>query len=200
MPPARCGSVPIRKSARVYPDADLITPLTLQDGIQADEQFAEHTAACDHEGRIYIGELEKIYGFHPDSFADSDKGMNLQIVSFEIDERPIVPSTEPNAPLQVAISEAQEVRIGAGYHLFGFEFAAVNCRMQRHVRYQHILEGYDKDWTDDRGTHQNALCQHSGRHLSLSGTGVRAAIDPERTTSERFGSSSNHRSGHHGAV
>ncbi|MCX4302099.1 MAG: helix-turn-helix domain-containing protein [Alistipes sp.] len=146
----------------LYPEADLITPLTLQDGIQADEQFAEHTAACDHEGRIYIGELEKIYGFHPDSFADSDKGMNLQIVGFEIDERPIVPSTEPNAPLQVAISEAQEVRIGAGYHLFGFEFAAVNCRMQRHVRYRHILEGYDKDWTDDRGTRKTLYANIPG--------------------------------------
>lgn len=88
--------------------------------------------------------------------------MNLQIVGFEIDERPIVPSTEPNAPLQVAISEAQEVRIGAGYHLFGFEFAAVNCRMQRHVRYRHILEGYDKDWTDDRGTRKTLYANIPG--------------------------------------
>lgn len=146
----------------LYPDAELITPLSVQDGMQADEQFSEHAAVCDRKGRIYIGESEKIYGFHPAGFADSDKGMNLQIVGLEIDEQPIVPSTEPDAPLRVAISEAEEVRIGSGQHLFSFEFAAVNCRMQRHVRYRYMLEGYDKDWTDDRGTRKTLYANVPG--------------------------------------
>lgn len=146
----------------LYPDAELITPLSLQDGMQADEQFNENAAVRDREGRIYIGESEKIYGFHPAGFAGSDKGMNLQIVGFEIDEQPIVPSTHPDAPLRVAISEAEEVRIGSGQHLFSFEFAAVNCRMQRHVRYRYMLEGYDKDWTDDRGTRKTLYANVPG--------------------------------------
>lgn len=135
-----------------YPDAALITPFSLQEGMQADEQFCEQAAVRDREGRIYIGESEKIYEFPSDSFANDDKEMNLQIIGFEIDEQPVEPSTSPDAPLQITISEAQEVRIGARHHLFSFEFAAVNCRMQHHVQYRYMLEGYDPDWIADRGT------------------------------------------------
>jgi len=146
----------------LYPEAALITPLSLQEGMQADDQFCEQAAVRDREGRIYFGETTKIYGFHPDGFADDDKRMNLQIVGFEIDEQPVEPSAEPDAPLQTAISEAREVRIGTEHRLFSFEFAAVNCRMQHHVQYQYMLEGYDNDWIDDRGTRKTLYANIPG--------------------------------------
>lgn len=150
----------------LYPDASLITPLSLQEGMQPDDQFCEQAAVCDREGRIYIGESKKIYGFHPDGFATDDKGMNLRIVGFEIDEQPVVPSADPQAPLQTTISEAQEVRISAERNLFSFEFAAVNCRMQHHVQYRYLLEGYDDDWIDDRGTRKTLYANvPSGTYL-----------------------------------
>lgn len=145
-----------------YPDAALISPLSLQDGMQSDEQFYEQAIGRDNEGCIYIGESEKIYSFHPDCFVCNDNGLNLQIVGFEIDTFPIVPSTASDAPLHAAISEAEEVRIGVGHHLFSFEFAAVNCRMQQHVQYQYMLEGYDKDWIDDRGTRKTLYANIPG--------------------------------------
>lgn len=70
--------------------------------------------------------------------------------------------------------------------------------MQQHVQYQYMLEGYDKDWIDDRGTRKTLYANIPGGVYRFR---VRA-FGPQSAGryDERFVSSLNPRFGLHGAV
>lgn len=163
----------------LYPASERIAPLTRQEGMPASALFYEQAPARDRSGGIYFAAKEGLYYFRPGEFANDEESLNLQIVDFEIDERPVTPSAEAQSPLHTTITEAREVHIRDGRSLFSFEFAAVNCRLQRHVQYRYRLEGYDRDWIADRGSRKTLYANVPGGRYRFT---VRAYLpqSPER--------------------
>ena len=95
--------------------------------------FSEAACARLQDGSIVFGTLNNLYHIDPDMFTYQPEDKHLVISGISVDGR--------------SIPVSGRIVVPHDYSFFSFDFASLNFKIQRNVRYTYRLKGYSKNWT-----------------------------------------------------
>jgi signal transduction histidine kinase/ligand-binding sensor domain-containing protein len=123
---------------------------TIRDGLQGIE-FCEN--ACFREpvsGEMFFGGTNGLNSFFPDSMKDDDDHTpNLVFTDLKIQNQPVRLGKEINGRiiLKKPVYLTSEITLTHNDKSISIEFASLHFENPMWVKYQYILEGFDKEWT-----------------------------------------------------
>lgn len=115
------------------------------DGVQAEYSFASHR---DEEGWIYIGGIDGVDYFFPDSIKDNQAAPKTVITRLKILNKPIVAGQlyDQRLILQKNISLTDEISLSYKDYSFSLDFAALHYVAPLKNKYAYMLEDLDTTW------------------------------------------------------
>jgi signal transduction histidine kinase/ligand-binding sensor domain-containing protein len=124
-------------------DAVHLTSFTTADGLRSRETSSNsHPTACrTSDGQLWFSSPRGLIVVDPMHFPADAVPPPVAIERFAVDDRDENPSGM--------------TRIGAGHLRFQFDYAGLSFASPQKVRYQYMLEGFDRGWTD-AGTRRTA--------------------------------------------
>jgi signal transduction histidine kinase/ligand-binding sensor domain-containing protein len=114
------------------------------DGLRSRETSSNsHPTACrTSDGQLWFSTPRGVIVVDPMHFAEMPSAPPVAIERFAVDDRESAPG-------------AAALRIAAGHMRFQFDYAGLSFAAPQKLRYQYMLEGFDKSWTD-AGTRRTA--------------------------------------------
>ncbi|HEX2921650.1 MAG TPA: two-component regulator propeller domain-containing protein [Bacteroidales bacterium] len=96
------------------------------------------------DGQFYLGSLDRIITFDPDSIKQDIVNPKIYITQFEIDNVP----ADQRSPgiLTKHINFTDSINLNFDQSTFSFSFAAQEYSFPEKVRYAYMLENFDDDW------------------------------------------------------
>lgn len=132
--------------ARIDGHTGDITTFGREHGL-AGSHFNRDATLKDRFGNLYFGSTEGITVFHPDDLVQDDAKFPVVITNLRILNREIHLDTV-GSPLTQSILTTRELTLGHRHTMFSFDFAALNFRQSRSMRYSYRLEGFDRHWNN----------------------------------------------------
>ncbi len=128
-----------RGLSRLDPSTHLFRHFNTSHGLQSDEfNFAAALRASD--GRMYFGGINGFNAFDPHAVRTNTHAPPVVITRFLKFNQPF----DLGGPLW----EIDQIELGYRDQVIAFEFAALDFAAPERNRYQHRLEGFDKEWVD----------------------------------------------------
>lgn len=118
--------------SRLRHDTHSVTNYSMYDGIVS-TTFSEATCAKLTDGTIVFGTLNNVYRLNPGDFSYSATPKRLTFTGFRIDGERVHP-------------DGERFVIPSDYSFFRIDFASLNYRFQGKIRFEYMLDGYDKNW------------------------------------------------------
>lgn len=99
-------------------------------------------------GKIYLGGVNGLYSFFPDSLCKPTKYPSVLVNDFQIFNKPVPIGKVINKRviLKKSITESKEIELSYLENIFSLDFSAIDYRFSDMVYYAYILEGFEKDW------------------------------------------------------
>lgn len=111
-----------------------------------DKEYNKSSFARLKNGEFVYGSTDGVVFIMPLDISTVDYRTLLRFTGLTIDYR----NAKEEESLKPAIHDMlvnRAVRLGYKYNSFAVSFESINYRFQRDIVYQHILEGYDNDWS-----------------------------------------------------
>jgi ligand-binding sensor domain-containing protein len=110
-----------------------------RDGLHGNE-FNTGTFCRTREGTFIFGGVGGATEFHPDSIRDSSYMPPVVLTGFNVFDRPAV--------LERSLPRTEKIVLSHSDNYFSFEFASLDYSKPDRNRFQYILEGLDREWTN----------------------------------------------------
>ena len=135
--------------SKFNPQARSFKNYTVADGLQAKE-FKEKAFFKSRTGKMYFGGINGFNEFFPDSVKDKPYTPPLLLTSFQIFNKTIEISENPEKGgiLSKNISETKEISIPYKYSVISFEYASLNYTASEKKKYAYKLTGFDEGWNE----------------------------------------------------
>lgn len=118
--------------SRLRKDTHTVTNYSMYDGIVS-TTFSEATCTRLKDGTIVFGTLNNVYRLDPDDFSYSATPKRLTFTGLSINGNRVHP-------------EGDRFVVPSDYSFFRIDFASLNYRFQGKIRFDYMLDGYDKNW------------------------------------------------------
>ncbi|HEY7884102.1 MAG TPA: two-component regulator propeller domain-containing protein [Cellvibrionaceae bacterium] len=132
--------------ARISPDLTVKGTYNREDGLVG-SHYNRNASLKDRSGRLYFGSTEGITAFRPQELDNYSTQFPVVITRLRILNRE-VPVGGKGSPLKRSIQTSSELTLDHQDTMFSFDFAALNYRQNKIMRYSYKLEGFDRDWND----------------------------------------------------
>ncbi|RPH33288.1 MAG: response regulator [Bacteroidales bacterium] len=112
------------------------------------DEYNVKSITKDRSGRIFLGGVNGIYAFNPDSFTNANTFPQTIITDFQLFNKPVPigKSINKRAILEKSITETKEIKLTYLDHIFSLDFSSLDLRFPDKVQYAYMLEGFEKDW------------------------------------------------------
>lgn len=134
---------------RYNPKSQEIVRLNHEEGLAEGFYWTMHLSSS---GQLFLGGIEGLTIFHPDSIQSSSAPPRVVITDFRLFNK-TVPLSDSRAdtldwpsPLSHSITFTENIRLKHWQNYFSLEFAALDLTSPATNRYQYRLVGYDRDW------------------------------------------------------
>jgi ligand-binding sensor domain-containing protein/signal transduction histidine kinase len=116
-------------------------------GLQGNE-FNVNSAFKDENGWMYIGGINGINVFHPDSIKRNPHIPNVVLTDFKLfnQEVPVGLAGQGKYSLEKSITVTDQIQLSYDQNVISFEFAGLNYSYSKNNRYAYMMEGFDEDW------------------------------------------------------
>ncbi|MEZ4958300.1 MAG: ATP-binding protein [Saprospiraceae bacterium] len=111
------------------------------------------TCLKTQSGEMFFNSPSGVLYFHPDSLQTDSFPPKVALTDFRLFNKSIVPGED--SPLQIDISQTQEITLAHWQNDLSFVFAALHFKSPIENTYQYILENYDQEWRNN-GTDRSA--------------------------------------------
>ncbi|MBX2876081.1 MAG: response regulator, partial [Saprospiraceae bacterium] len=134
---------------RYDPNSKEVAILGPDDGLPAGFYWTGHQAKS---GQLFMGGIEGLTIFHPDSIQTSYEPPRTVITDFRLFNKTVplagsrADTLEWASPLAESIIFTNKIRLKHWQNYFSLEFAALDLTSPATNRYQYQLVGYDEDW------------------------------------------------------
>lgn len=108
-------------------------------------QFNFQSGYRDKNGRIYLGNINGLNIFDPETFVENTFLPPIVISDFYLFNKRLS-SNEPDSPLKQNITYADEIVLNADQNSFSCQVAALSFQAPEMNRLDYKLEGYDSRW------------------------------------------------------
>ncbi len=122
---------------------------TSRDGLPAD-QFNYNSAFKDEDGTLYFGTIKGMVSFNPKKSIKNSFVPPIFISSIQINNSEI--AVDKAGPLPQSLSLTKEIKLSYDNSNISFNIAALSFVSPESNTYRYIMEGYDKGWTDIKGS------------------------------------------------
>lgn len=127
--------------SRFNPSTKTFRNFDKKDGLP-DYAMEESSALKLEDGVIGFGSREGIVTFDPRSILDNHFNYPTYIVDMTVSNK----NYDIWSSDSISVKYVEKVTLKHHQSMFSIEFAALNYYTQSHVRYEYILEGYEKEW------------------------------------------------------
>ncbi len=125
---------------------DKIYTFLEEDGLQADA-FTPAGFYDKESNTIWTGGINGINWFNPDEISTTDEIPQVVLTDFELFYKPVELSNEKiKTPLDKVIGHTKKLNLNYTENVFAFTFSAMRFLHAEKIKYQFMLEGYDKEW------------------------------------------------------
>lgn len=114
------------------------------DGLQ-DDIFNVGAFTKNAEGELFIGGLNGLNIFHPDSLVENKNQIKTYIKKLYLFNREVSMYDE-NSPLEKPISEMEELVLDYDQSVITFEYSGICYTNPEEVKYAYMLSGFDDQW------------------------------------------------------
>ena len=131
------------------------------DGLQG-RGFNLNASVKLHTGELIFGGAHGFNIFYPQNIRTINHGQNLLFTDFQLFNKSIKPgdTVKGNVILQQSISQTKSITLQHNEDVFSIEFAYFDYFTPDKIKYQYMLEGFDKGWitspnSDRKATYTN---------------------------------------------
>ena len=121
----------------------LLNNYTTSDGLQSNE-FNPNSVCKTKNGEIFIGSINGVNFFFPDSILHSKYIPNVIITDFQIFNQPV--QIGQDSPLKMSINTVKEIVLSYSQNVFSFQFASLDYNAPDLNQYAYMMEGFDETW------------------------------------------------------
>lgn len=142
--------------------------------------FEESSSIKFDDGTIGFGSREGIVRFNPENIIDNHINYPTYIVDMVVSNK----KYDEWSTDSISVKYLENVTLKHHQSMFSIEFAALNYYAQSHIRYEYILEGYEKEWhTSDKNRIASYTNVPPGKYLFKVNTidDTNPALSSERT-------------------
>lgn len=119
------------------------------DGLQ-DNQFSPNAGIRMNDGTIYVGGINGFNAFRPAEMVQNSQIPTVALTDFQLFNKHVNTSSE-GTPLSASITYTDKLVLSKEHSIFSLEFAALSYTGALKNRYQYMLEGFEKEWTEVNG-------------------------------------------------
>lgn len=98
-------------------------------------------------GQLLVGGLDGVNTFFADSLSSGGTLYPVILTDFQIFNKPVAPSPEPDGILKKVIGETDRITLKQKQSVLSFSFVSPNVVFPGKIRYRYIMQGFDKEWT-----------------------------------------------------
>ena len=103
-------------------------------------------------GKLYFGEFNGYYAFHPDHLIKDIKPPQIIISDFRLSNQSV--KVDKNGPLSQPLSEVKKISLQYDQNVFSFDFAAIDFTNPADNRHLFMLENFDNEWRQSGAEHR----------------------------------------------
>lgn len=109
-----------------------------------------HALCKSRNGTIYVGGIDGLIEFHPDSIKDVSFDPPLVFTDFQIfyESVPVADSFHIQSPLKKSITETGDITVSYKESAISFSFASLHYTEHQKKQYAYKLEGFDENWNN----------------------------------------------------
>lgn len=107
--------------------------------------FSEATKCRLKSGEILFGYTEGIIHFFPDQIKSNYYSPYLAFTNLWLFNKKVDINKE-NSPLVISLDNCKDIVLNHDQNFFNIEFAALDYKNQKNIKYAYILEGFDEKW------------------------------------------------------
>lgn len=126
---------PIEETMHVY---------TTANGLLSN-QFNFQSGFCDKTGNIYLGSINGLVKFNPETFREDPNQPPIVITDFYLFNELCLVNT-PGSPLKESITYVDQIELAADQNSFAFQVAALSYQAPEMDSFMYRLEGFDREW------------------------------------------------------
>lgn len=115
-----------------------------EEGLDED-RFSPRSASSRANGELLFGTGKNAISFIPEKIDRMKINDRLVFTDFQINYQPVYPS-QKHSPLTAVIDETRQIQLKYKQNTFSFGFTSINFTNPHRIRFEWMLEGYDKDW------------------------------------------------------
>lgn len=112
-----------------------------------DKEYNKSSFTRLSDGRFAYGSTDGVVLLKPDAIAQTNFVASLRLTGLSIDMLEADQEKSMHQSISNMLSNGI-VELPYRYNSFAIHFESINHRFQRDISYQHILEGYDKTWSN----------------------------------------------------
>ena len=112
-----------------------------------DKEYNKSAFAKLSDGRFAYGSTDGVVLVMPEAIAQADYEAPLRLTGLNIDYLDSAKAEKWQPILHDMVAQGS-VELPYRHNSFSIHFESINYRFQRDINYQHILEGYDKTWSN----------------------------------------------------
>lgn len=118
--------------------------------------FIEHARHSDEEGHMYLGTIEGLVYFHPDSVGKTEIDVPVRITNLMLFNKPVQIDEEVDGKviLEKHISLTDRIELAYKHNVLSLEYTAFYFKDPSLIKYRYKLVGFDDDWNYDLAGNQ----------------------------------------------
>jgi ligand-binding sensor domain-containing protein/signal transduction histidine kinase len=125
------------------PEKKICIKYSEADGLNS-KQFQNNSFFQDTDGKVYVGSINGVNVFHPDSIEINPSKPIVHIIDFKLFNKSV--AIDPQGVLKKVINQTKEITLSYKHSVFSFEFVAINFTQSEKNQYAYIMEGFEKEW------------------------------------------------------
>ncbi len=125
------------------PVKGILDTYTIYDGLPGNE-FNPNSALKTNTREIFLGSVNGLNIFYPDSIYHSDFKPKVILTEFQIFNQNIPLGFD--SPLKVSINNSKEIILSFDQNVFSFQFSSLDYNAPETNQYAYMMEGFDKNW------------------------------------------------------
>ncbi len=125
------------------PAKGILETYTVFDGLKSNE-INPNSACKSKAGEIFLGSVEGLNVFNPDSIYHSTYDPPVMFTDFQVFNQAV--PIRSDSPLRSSIITSKEVVLSYNQNVFSFQFAALDYNAPEVNQYAYKMEGFDNDW------------------------------------------------------
>ncbi|MFZ4861240.1 two-component regulator propeller domain-containing protein [Sphingobacterium sp. Mn56C] len=163
------------------PKDSRVRVFTTKDGLPSNS-FNLNSAIVDRSGTFYMGTLDGLLAFKPDSFIKNTFVPTTFITQLQVSGKDVLPGSTDFPDINKGLPFLKRFKLRYDQNNITLFFAALSYAAPQANRYAYIMEGVDKDWvyTDHNHSASYANLQAGTYKFKVKGTNNDAVWGPER--------------------